>query len=50
MAAAYKLILPDSYFVNSGSFKLPKLLKQLRDEEDAYYETRVRNALICMTD
>ena len=39
MAAAFKLILPNSYFAaNDFGFKFPKLLKQLKAEDDAYYD------------
>jgi len=51
MAAAFKLILPKSYFAhNDIGFKFPKLLKQFQAEDDVTYENRVKNYLLCMSE
>lgn len=46
-----KLVLVPDYFTNNESgFKLPRILKQLRTENDVTYETRIKNYLLNMDD
>lgn len=46
-----KLILVPSYFVKGDSnFKLPRMCKQLKNEGDVAYETRIKNYLLNMDD
>ena len=44
-----KLILAPEYFTNAG-YKLPKMLKRLRNETDVTYEMRIKNYLLNMGD
>ena len=46
-----KLILVPNYFVkNDSGFRLPRMCKQLKTENDVGYETRVKNYLLNMDD
>ena len=47
----YKLVLVQSYFEGTGDkIRFPKLLKQLKTEDDMAYEARVKNYLLCLDD
>lgn len=46
-----KLILVPLYFVrNDTGFKLPKMMKRIKQESDVTYETRIHNYLLNMAD
>ena len=48
--AKTKLILVKDYFENVDGFRFPKLMKQLKNEDDPTYEARVKNYLLCQSD
>ena len=45
----YKLTLTPDYFEPKAkdTFKFPKLMKQLKNENDQAYEARIKNYLLC---
>ena len=47
IAAKYKLHLVKYYFDNETGYKFPKLMKQLKSEDNPTYEARVKNYLFC---
>ena len=52
MPFEYKLCLVPRYFESEskGAFKFPKLMKQLKSEDDQAYEARVKNYLHCQSE
>ena len=48
----YKLTLVPQYFqpANKEAFKFPKLMRQLKAEDDQAYEARVKNYLHCQSE